>query len=488
MIASWVVEELKTTYFKDSRLNTRFEEVLDALAKKPSCSIPAASRGLNEMTATYRFFDNKKVTFETVLKPHRDQTLARVAAQPVAILAQDTTEIDVTRPEQQMTGAGPMDAGPRRGVFLHPLYAFTPDGTPLGTVEAITWARDDAPLAPREERIKKRAQTPIEEKESWRWVEMLNKCRAVALDLPSTQVIAVADSEADIYELFVAAQAEPQNLNWIVRACHDRALVRDPKATESDEAIKLMREKVLATPALYTKKIKVRGRKAKVNCEKRGRRQARQSRQAEVEVRAASVTVRPPQRTGCKLPPVTLNVVYVCEINPPQGEEAVEWILLTNLPIDDVEKVRLVVDYYCVRWVIEIFFRTLKSGCRVEGRRFEHIDRFLPCLALYMVVAWRTLYVCRLGRSCPDVSCEAAFEPAEWKAVYQVVHRAAPPFVPPTLSAMVRMVARLGGYVDRKRDDPPGPQTVWIGLQRMFDLALCWQLFGPETPAGAGDV
>ena len=137
--------------------------------------------------------------------------------------------------------------------------------------------------------------------------------------------------------------------------------------------------------------------------------------------------------------------------------------------------------------MIEVFFRTLKSGCRVEERLFEHIDRLLPCLAAYLIVAWRTLYVCRLGRSCPDVSCEAVFEPAEWKSVCRVV-RGEVPSKPPTLSEMVKMVAQLGGYVNRKRNDPPGPQTIWLGLQRAHDLALCWQLFGPDAALEAKNV
>lgn len=202
---------------------------------------------------------------------------------------------------------------------------------------------------------------------------------------------------------------------------------------------------------------------------------------AEVEVRAARVTLRPPWRPDRRLPPVSVNVVLVREVNPPADEPPMEWILVTNLPIDSIEQVRQAIQYYCVRWMIELLFRTLKSGCRVEVRRFEHVDRLLACLAVYLIVAWRTLYVCRLGRSCPDISCEAIFEPAEWKSVYRVVRREAPPSTPPKLSEMVRMVAQLGGYVGRKRPDQPGPQTVWLGLQRMHDMALCWQLFGPEA-------
>ena len=175
-----------------------------------------------------------------------------------------------------------------------------------------------------------------------------------------------------------------------------------------------------------------------------------------------------------------MNVILVLEANPPKDDERVEWLLLTSLPIDDPEQVRQVIQYYCARWMIEVFFRTLKSGCRVEHRRFEHIDRFLPCLAVFLVVTWRTLFACRLARSCPDLDCEAVFEPSEWKSVWMAVHRKSPPKTPPRLASMVRLVAQLGGYVNRpNRPDPPGPQTIWLGLQRMRDLAWAWDIFGP---------
>jgi hypothetical protein len=135
-------------------------------------------------------------------------------------------------------------------------------------------------------------------------------------------------------------------------------------------------------------------------------------------------------------------------------------------------------------WHTEVFFRTLKSGCRAEERRFEQIDRQLRCLAVYLIVTWRTLYVCRLGRRCPEISCEAIFEPSEWKAVYHVVQNEPSPAEPPSLGEMVRMVAQLGGYVNRRRSDPPGPQTVWLGLQRVHDFALCWERFGPGVKSG----
>jgi hypothetical protein len=295
----------------------------------------------------------------------------------------------------------------------------------------------------------------------------------------------VADSEADIYELLVEGMAEPRRVEWIVRACQDRAL---QGGNGPETAGKHLREQVLGQPVLFTQTIAVRGRKAKVQCEKRGRRQPRQSREAEVEIRAGRVTLRPPWRADRRLPEVTVNVVLVREVNPPKDDEPVEWLLLTSLPVDEVEQVRQVLQYYCGRWMIEVFFRVLKSGCRVEERRFEHMDRLQSCLAVYLIVTWRTLYVCRLGRGCPEINREAVFEPAEWKPVWKILKRTDPPRVPPALEEMIRLVAQLGGYVNRKRSDPPGPQTVWMGLQRMYDFAVCWRLFGPAACDGGRDV
>ncbi len=440
MPAAWVIEEMKSVNLHDQRLNERLVTVLSQLSERPTASIPAACGGHAELTAADRLFDNENTTFERILAPHAETTRLRIAAQPVAILAQDTTEVDLTRPEQTVRGAGPLGRA-RVGARLHVLHGFTPDGTPLGSLSAVAWARD------------------------------------VAQRCPSTQCICVADSEADIYELLLEGTAESGGLGWIVRGCQDRALSPE-KAGET--AVRHLHEQALTSAALFTQTISVRGRRQKIACDQRGRRQARESRQAEVSVRAATVTLRPPWRADGKLPEVTVNVVLVREEQPPENDEPVEW-LLTNLPINTLDAVRQVIQHYCVRWMIEVFFRVLKSGCRVEERRFETLDRLLNCLATYLITAWRTLYVCRLGRSCPEISCEAVFEPAEWQAAWKVVRREDPPKQPPSLGVMVRLVAQLGGYVPRPRSDP-GPQTIWLGLQRVQDFALCWITFGPGAP------
>jgi hypothetical protein len=432
------------------------------------------------MVAAYRFFENENTNFNNVLEPHRNATRQRMAAQNTVILAQDTTEIDVTRPEQPVTGAGPLDGDSRRGALLHVLHAFTPDGTPLGTVQGTAWTREEGTVCASMSRSE-RAATPIEEKESHRWVLGLRQAIEAARHCPTTQIILVADSESDIYEVLAEGAAESGLVAWIVRACQDRALLCESGETAGETHLC---ERMAKQPELFRQTISVRGRKAKVCCETRGRRQPRRSRETEVAIRAARVTLRPPWRADRRLPPTTVNVVLAREIDPPPGEEPVEWMLLTNLPVNDVEQVRAVMQYYCVRWMIEVYFRVLKSGCLIEDRLFEYMDRLLTCLGVYMIVAWRTLYVCRLGRSCPEMNCEALFEPSEWKSVWKVVERSDPPPKPPLLGEFVRMVAGLGGYVNCKRAAPPGPQTLWIGLQRMHDFAICWELFGPEAKNG----
>jgi hypothetical protein len=478
MLAPWALDELQSVDLADKRLDKRVALILSALGDRPTASIPAACGGFAETTAAYRFFNNEKAIPQAILQPHYDRTKQRIAENRVVLMVQDTTEIDLTRPQAQVVGAGPMDASSRRGMFLHLMEAFTDDGTPLGAVWSDMWTRPDeeVPLS-QEDKQKQRKVTPIEDKESYRWLEGLRQARAVAEESPTTTCVCVADSEADIYEVIAEPRGAEHPIQWLIRASADRSLLQ---TTPAQEQAAHLRAAVMATPVLYTQQITVRGRTPKTGCETRGRRQPRTDRNTEVEVRATTVTLKPPRRPDRRLLPVTANVVLVRELNPPQGDQPVEWILVTTLPIGTVEDVRTIIQYYTVRWMIEVLFRILKSGCRVEERRFEHIDRLLPCLAIYVIAAWRTLMVCRMGRSCPDIDCEAIFEPAEWKAVYMVVKRRNPPKQPPRLVEMIRMIGQLGGWVNRpNRKDLPGVQTIWLGLQRMHDLASAWVAFGP---------
>jgi hypothetical protein len=480
MRAPWAEDEMRQVELEDQRLNERLTMLLSALGERPTASIPAACGGYNEMVAAYRFFANEKVTYEAILKPHAEQTVQRIAEQTIVLLVQDTTEFDLTRPQQQMIGTTSLDGSARCGALLHPLVAFTTDGTPLGTCWATMYTHAAPTAETREQKQKRRRYTPIQEKESERWVEGLRQARAVAQRVPQVTCVCIADSEADIYELFTEPRGE-RPVEWLIRACQDRSILscQDDHGNE----VKCLRDAVEASPVLLTQEISVRGREAKISSETRGRRQPRHSRTAQVEVRATTVTLRGPWRPENKLPSVTAHVVQVREVNPPEDDVAVEWLLITTLPIETVEQVREIIQFYAVRFLIEVLFRVLKSGCRVEERRFEHLDRMLPCAAVYLIVAWRTLMICRLGRSSPELDCEAIFDPSEWKSVWMVVRRARPPRRPPKLAVILPMIAQLGGYVRHpNRKDPPGPQTVWLGLQRMYDLAMAWNTFGPGAP------
>jgi hypothetical protein len=180
------------------------------------------------------------------------------------------------------------------------------------------------------------------------------------------------------------------------------------------------------------------------------------------------------------LPAVTVHAVWIREESAPGGVEPIDWLLLTGLPVDSFAAACLVVDYYACRWPIEVFFRIYKSGCRIEDIQLESADRLLPCLALYLIVAWRVHWLTMLGRTCPDLACDVVFAEEEWRSVWTIVRREPAPATAPPLNEMIRLVARLGGHLGRKQDGPPGAQVLWIGIQRMRDFALAWQAFGPR--------
>jgi len=468
-------DEVRGADLVDERLNKRLGKMIERLGASPSLGIPAATDGRAEMEAAYRFFDNAKVAPQKVLQPHIEATLERIAQCERVVLVQDTTELDLTRPSQQVMGAGPMDSEARRGAFLHPLVAFDSNGLPLGTAWYKAWARAKIETTMSDsQRASTRQKVPIEAKESLIWLEGLRAARDVAAACPNTTCICVSDSESDIYEMFSEPRSNNPDcstpeLQLLVRACQTRS-------TETGNWL----DDVRATRCLFRESVSVSARKAKIAVTKGKREQSRDARIANVEIRAATVPLCPPYRFDRRLPPITVNVVLVEEPHPPEGSEAIQWLLATTLPIDTPKAVELIVTSYCLRWQIEIVFRTLKSGCRVEERLFEKLERTLNCLAVYSIIAWRVMYLCRLGRECPDLDCEIVFSPSEWKSVYAVTHRGKPlPARAPRMNDMICMVASLGGYIKRQTS-PPGPQTLWIGLQRLHCLSLAWETFGPK--------
>jgi Transposase Tn5 dimerisation domain/Transposase DNA-binding len=473
----WILTETATADIGDKRLNRRYQIVLNSMTQKPSLKFPAGCNGRAEMDAAYRFLDNKKVGDKQILLAHRDATLERIRAEKVVLIPQDTTELDMTRPQEVMTGSGPLNDESRVGFHDHALVAYTPDGVPLGVVAADIWARDfdEFEKDADQKRAERRAKA-IEEKESYRWLAGYREACRVAQEAPETLVVSLSDSEGDIYECLIEGQKQTdvRKAEWIIRACQDRALIVD--RGKAPGCPKRLRARVASTPILDHMTVEVRERQPKSK-DDRKRRQPREARTAQLTLQAARVKLRAPDRPGERLPDIEVNCVLVTEPNPPEGAEPVEWLLLTSLPIDTVEQVHTIIRYYCGRWCIEIFFRILKSGCKVEESQLEKAERFLPYLALCMIVAWRVAYLMMLGRECPDLPCDVAFDEDEWKTAYTVVKNQPPPDKPPSLKTMVRLVASLGGYLGRKGDGEPGPKAIWVGLQRLTDLVRGWRAF-----------
>lgn len=453
----WIAEELRTVDLGDERLDKRMPKILDRLASRPTVSIPAACNGWAETQAAYRFFDHEAVTEASVLAPHREATIQRIAQHRVVLLPQDTTELDYTSKKDKIKGLGPLNDENRVGLFAHPVVAVTPERLCLGTIHVHLWTRTDL------EQGDLRKQKDIEEKESMRWLEGYRQACAVAERVPDTLVVSISDREGDIYECFAESLPEEgrRKAAWIIRARHNRSVTVDNTKGP-------LWDQVAHSPVLGHITVEVKAAPE------------RKARSAQLTVQSVAIKPRIPYRpNGRKLPPVTFYAVLVREVQPPPGEDPIEWLLLTNLSASTFAGACSVVEYYVCRWQIEVLFRVLKTACKVEERQLETTERLKPCVTLYLIVAWRVLFMTWLGRTYPTLSCEAVFAPEEWKSVWTIVTKKPLPTSPPSLSAFIAMVASLGGHLGRKHDGDPGPQTIWIGMQRMHDFALAWLKFGP---------
>lgn len=427
----------------DVRLNRRARTLLTRLGDKPTASIPAACGGWDETRAAYRLFDNPKVTAQQVLEPHYQASHQRMKSHRQVLCIQDTTELDYSS-KNDIEGLGPLNYETRRGLYLHPTLAVTPERLCLGVIDAWSWSREPGSLG------EEKGRRLIEDKESLRWLEGYRRVCDRQAELPDTQCVYVADREADIYEIYAEHAKQASAADYLVRGQHDRALADGTSLRQALNEAPILDHIEFDMP--------------KTDNRKAGR--------IVQSLRTVRVTLKAPSRPGgVKLPDVDVTALLASETDPPAGTAPIEWLLLTNLPLDTAEQAAEKLAWYLCRWQIEIYFRILKSGCKVEEMQLEKLERLEPALAFYLIIAWRVLYLTMLGRECPELPCNLVFADEEWQAFYLVTHHKAPPDEPPSLDTMVRMVASYGGFLNRKGDGFPGPQTIWIGLQRGHDFA-----------------
>jgi hypothetical protein len=453
-----IAAELEGIDLGDKRLNKRSKRILVDLAVNPEASINASCGGWADTHAAYRFFDNDSVCHDEILLPHTRATIGRAREYPVVLSVQDTTELDYS--DHPPSDARCLNVAERKGLYAHTHLAITPDKLILGVLGIEYFDREPDTLGQSDQR----STLPIEEKESMRWLNGYRLACRMATELPDTQVVSVADREGDIYDILVEAQGQPHpRADFIIRSRVDRCTrERDEEAGEA--AYRKVRAEVEAAPLLTTRAIDL------------PRTPKRAARTARLEIRALRVELKPPHARS-HLPSVTLNVVLAQEVGGPGDGTDVCWLLLSSLPISTIEEVLKVVDYYVARWGAEIYFRTWKTGCKVEEIQLEKVARLKRCLALYAIIAWRVLYLTYLNRTVPEVPCTVVFSEEEWQALWAVVNKSRRPGEPPSLAEVMRLVVQLGGYNNRPGEPPPGPQPVWIGLRRLADFVLAWHAF-----------
>lgn len=453
---SWAVAEFADAQLHDERRTQRLIEIATVLANQPMASLPSACADPAMLKATYRFFDSNAIEPEAILQSHIHATSRRIDGMELVLAVQDTTELDFSH-YPTTTDLGPLSGANQQGMLAHTTLAMTPERVPLGILAQQVWARDPDDVGKRA----RRKHLPLCEKESLKWVTSLEAVMEESLEHPQTHFISIGDREADVYDLFLVSR--PGNVDVLVRAAWNRR-VEHPE--------QYLWAKAAAQPVAAVVTLEIPKRKDQP------------ARQATVEVRFGSVLLRPPKhRRREKLPPVWVWFVFAVEMNPPQGVEPVEWLLLTTCGVHHLTDALCRLDWYCCRWGIEMLHKVIKSGCRVEARHLQTASRLKRCFAVFSVIAWRILYATMLSRVLPDAPCTAILDADEWQALYCRVHQT--PTLPkqtPTLRQAVHWIAKLGGFLGRKGDGEPGITVLWQGFMALTHLTAMYHILRSSPP------
>jgi hypothetical protein len=433
----------------DARLRSRLGALLDQLAAQPECSIPQATAGRNDMDAAYHFFANTdRVAPAAIVSSCLPEALGRLGESRRVLALQDTTELNFSGLEAT-ADLGYTAGAHVRGLLLHSTLLVRPDGLPLGLLAQQIWARDPATKG----RAAGRRGRAAADKESFRWQD---HARAAREALPAgLTVVHVADREGDIYDWLAAPRPATAQLLIRVAQAH-RLVVHGPEGAAGK-----LSEVVRARAAWGTIEVEL------------PRGDDRPARRAVLTVRVAEVAVRPPSnaRRRAQLPAVPAWVVEAVEEGPPAGEKALCWRLVTTEAVTTwAEAARALTEYVC-RWRIERFHYVLKQGCAVERLQLATAARLANAVAVYSQVAVRLLRLTYLARVEPEAPAAREFT-AEEVTVLEGDRRgpggrAAAPVR--TIAEAVCAVARLGGYLGRKGDGPPGAKVLWRGLRSLHE-------------------
>lgn len=449
---SWAAQEFEIIELGDKRRKKRLIEYAEQRSKRPNASIAVSCESRAATKAAYRLLDNEAVGAEEILEGHYQKSIDRAQGERIVLAVQDTTVLNYSS-HPAMQGLGYLQDLSMLGMLVHTTLLITAQHLPLGLIDQQVWVRAAEDYQVERQRRKER---PTAEKESQKWLVSLAAAARAQHQLNGTHVISIGDSEADMYDLFRAAQSLHQDV--LVRGTYNRK-VEHPE--------KYMWDYMAAQTVTGEIRIQVARTTGKTN------------RSARLNIRFAPVTLRPPNsRKREQLPNLDLWAILTTEMDAPPGEDALTWLLLTTCPIQTFAQAVTAIEWYTCRWGIETYHLVLKSGCRVEERQFSDIENLQRYLALDAIIAWRVLYLTLLSRQVPNLPCTIVFETHEWQALYCFLHKTLhPPTSVPTLQQAVRWLAQLGGFLGRNRDGDPGPMSFWRGLQRLSDIADAWLVF-----------
>ncbi|WP_313668146.1 IS4 family transposase [Sandarakinorhabdus sp.] len=455
----WSRSEIDETAFRDARLGRRCGDLLCRLSDRMGGTIPLACQDWASTKAAYRFFSNPKVEEGDILAGHFEATKARYAASPGPILLlQDTTEFTYQRRNPHDVGftksinSGRDKEGRLRhhavcGILMHSSLVVTEDGLPLGLSAVKFWNREKFRGTAQLKRKINTTRVPIEAKESVRWLENLRQ----SIDLlgQPDRCVHVGDRESDIYELYCLARE--LGTHFVVRTVVDRL------AGSGDHTVK---SEMRDVPSAGTHSIEVRTDDDTIE-------------RVTLDIQYKRIHVCPPIGKQKRYPSLDLTVIHASEIGVPLGRKPILWKLVTDLEVGNLEEALEKIRWYAMRWKIEVFHKILKSGCRVEDAKLRTADRLANLVALFCIVSWRVLWMTMVARADPQADPTIAFTATEITILDQIVadngNRGAKPA---TLELYLTKLARLGGYLARKADPPPGNTVIWRGLRRLADIQI----------------
>ncbi len=464
--ASWIDGELAGCALGDKRLCDRLRRLLHQLEGAMGAPLPLACQDWANTKAAYRFLSSGRFGEDAILAGHFRSTASRFAAAGGPILVvQDTTGFSYRWAKPETIGAiGRASIGRDRngnlrpytqcGLLMHASLVVTTEGLPLGLAAVQFWTCKEFKGTNALKRHVNPTRVPIEEKESVRWLAGLRQSTALLGD--PGRCVHIGDRENDIYEFFCAAREA--GTHFLVRTCVDR-LAGDGRRTVSA---------VMARVAVAGQhRVEVTAEDGSVS-------------EAVVKLRYKRVHIRPPIGKQKRYPALDLTVIHAREAAQPRGRDRVDWKLVTDLavtsPEEAVEKLR----WYAQRWKIELFHKVLKSGCRVETARLRTAERLTKLIAVFCILGWRIFWTTMINRAAPDAPPQVPLTEAEIAVIDRAPRdRVAVPGKN-TLSHYLTKVARLGGYLARARDPPPGNTVMWRGWSRLMDMTLGAGLMRPS--------